>query len=144
MPDKKDKYVVMVVVHAECGHPCIQFVDKPTSWAPEGEYKMVPCSICEVEKLKSRLARQDLVVKRLGMKFLGELYQTSRMFAYSKEALIAYVCGVMSMAKQDFDVAEFYQRHLDGAELGEEFDDVWARFVIDDALDELGNNAVSS
>lgn len=76
-------------------------------------------------------------------------HQTPRMYASCREAMVAHICGIVHVVKDDFDPYEFYKRHLgtngscyvapDGP-----VDDTWARVAIDDALQALGGKKRTS
>lgn len=67
-----------------------------------------------------------------------------KMFAYTKEGFVTHVCTVMEMWDDEFDVADFYFRHLseegaDGVRVRYEtvtsnFEDEWAQKVVADAM----------
>jgi len=85
---------------------------------------------------------------------MGDAYQTRafnlllivrrapRMYASTREALLAYVAGVCEVAGDSFDARAFYAKHggMRGsvmAGLAEPLDDEWARQVIAEAITEL-------
>lgn len=70
-------------------------------------------------------------------------HQTPRMYASCREAMVAHICGIVSVVNEGFDPYEFYKRHLGTngccyvAPEGP-VDDTWARVAIDDALQAIG------
>ena len=72
---------------------------------------------------------------------LARIARRPGMYAFSREALLALVSGILEMAcERSFDPRnDFYKRHLGTrgcAYVGllENFDDEWARVVVKDAL----------
>lgn len=85
---------------------------------------------------------------------MGDVYQTRafnlllvvrrtpRMFASTREALLAYVAGVCEVAGDSFDARAFYAKHggMRGsvmAGLAEPLDDEWAQQVLAAAINEF-------
>lgn len=44
------------VISSECGHPALATRTAPTSWAPKGELRYLPCPICRAVDLERKLA----------------------------------------------------------------------------------------
>lgn len=72
---------------------------------------------------------------------LTNLRRAPKMYAATRESMLAYISGIMLMCI-DFKTIEFYKKHLDtygNTYLGvlDDFEDAWAQSVIDDALNLL-------
>jgi len=73
---------------------------------------------------------------------LEQTGQAPGMYATRREAYVAHVCGIMILLDAEFDVQEFYGKHLEkyGSMLkgvDKEVTKEWGREVVDDALAKL-------
>jgi len=65
---------------------------------------------------------------------LEDTARAPKMYANSREAFLAHVCGVVIVVNSGFSPWEFYREHADVFSLGEHVDDDWAKNVVSDAL----------
>jgi hypothetical protein len=73
---------------------------------------------------------------------LKQTRQAPGMYATRREAFVAHVCGIMTLLDAEFDVREFYGKHLEkhGSILkgiDKEVHEEWGHGVVDDALRHL-------
>lgn len=83
-----------------------------------------------------------MTIKEKAESLLSITRKAPKMFSGSRESIMNRVVTILEMVEIDFDVIEFYKKHLgiNGcayATWSEDFTDDWAHYVIDDALELL-------
>lgn len=83
-------------------------------------------------------------IKERAIAFLEQTHKTPRMFCFTKEGLLMRVTTTLDLAGIEFNGINFYKKYLElqGSAfkgLSDSFDDLWARKIIDEALEMIKN-----